>query len=245
MSLPESVASTDPELSASLPYGSLRESKFAHPGFGFERVPSHAQQQTTTTFQPQSLPAYGGIGSYFPANNNLSRDSSHSGIGSLIEESDEMGGMRQSQTDSVSGISQAMNSGLQLNEGGNYSGPGGLSTVVFHQPIRDGPTNNNYDSAPLSSSLTALDLLTQMRQSPDRGTTIAPHDNRAQEESNHLAQQPQQLEQQTAPPMQHLPQFSSYARHHSSGVEPNLAHDEEIDDNNPDTFEAFDFELDG
>jgi hypothetical protein len=237
MVLPESAASTDPELASSVPYGSLRDSKFAHPGFGFERIPAQSSlAPQSTNFQPQSLPAYGGIGSYFNINNNnLSRNSSHSGIGSLIEESDENGGITQSQqTDSVSGIAQIFNSGFQLSENNNhYSGAGGLGTAVFHQPLRDGTANNNYD-APLSSSLTALDILTRIRLSPEGGTTTAPSENRMQADLDHQ----QQLEQQTAPRTHHLHQFGPHYTQHSHDA------DEELDDNNPDTFEAFDFELD-
>jgi hypothetical protein len=156
----------------------------------------------------------------------------------LIEESDENGGITQSQqTDSVSGIAQIFNSGVQLNENNNYySGSGGLGTAVFHQPLRYGTANNNYD-APLSSSLTALDILTQIRLSPEGGTTTAPSENRMRADESPLDQQ-QHLEQQIAPGTHHLHQSGPHYTQHSHDA------DEELDDNNPDTFEAFDFELD-
>ena len=227
MSLPESAASTDPELSSSVPFGSLRESKFAHPGFGFERMPDRSQQQSTNNFLPQSLPAYGGIGSYFPLNNNnSSRNSSQSGIGSLIEESDEL---KQSHNESVSGISQAMDYGLQLNEHEKSYGPGGLSTAVYHQPLQDGPSSNNLHSAPLSSSLTALDILTQIRQSPGGGLKAAPRDNRNQADDISWPQESTNQQLEKSPPMS------------SAHEDDNII----MEDHNPDTFEAFDFELDG
>jgi hypothetical protein len=234
--LPESAASTDPELSSSVPFGSLR--KFAHPGFGFERA-GHAQQQSASAnFQPQSLPAFGGIGLYFPSNNNLSKNSSHSGIGCLIEES-EMGVTRQSQTDTVSGISQAMNSGLQLNKSDNFSGSGGLSATIYHQPLRDGPPSN---FAPLSSSLTALDMLTQMRQSDSEPTIDAS--NEAHTANNHLpqeGQEQQQIDQPVAPPLQPLHHLNPHS-HQYPESQPNSSQDDDIENNNPDTFGAFDCE---
>ncbi|KAK1748889.1 hypothetical protein QTG54_000828 [Skeletonema marinoi] len=98
--LPESVASTDPDLSSSVPFGSLRESQFTHPHLDRWQQSSsnNSYQQTTTTqFQPQSLPAYastgsGGIGSFFLESNNATSSETNrnmlnesSGIGGLLE----------------------------------------------------------------------------------------------------------------------------------------------------------------
>jgi hypothetical protein len=44
--------------------------------------------------------------------------------------------------DSVSGIAQIFNSGLQLNESNNYSGSGGIGATVYYQPLREGTANN-------------------------------------------------------------------------------------------------------
>ena len=238
MLLPESAASTDPELSEPAPYGSLRESKFAHPGFGFERMQAPiTQQQSSNSFQPQSLPAFGGIGSYFPMNNNVSvsRDSINSGIGSLIDESDEiMMRSSHSQTDTISGLSQVMSSGLHLNErDNNPDGLGALPRTNFHHPPPNNKATNN-DPEPLSSSLTALDMLTRMRQSPDRKTTNKP--------INTIPTQPamqQQLDQQQ---MQPLHRFNPYHGQHSNAAETSATKDEEIEDYNPDVTGAFDFE---
>ena len=233
MLLPESAASTDPELSSSVTFGSLRESKFAHPGFGFKRMPDSSQQQSTN-FLPQSLPTRG-IGSYFPVNNNSSMNSSQSGIGSLIKESDEL---KQSYDESVSGISQAMDYGLQLNDQDNRYAPGGLNTAVYHQPLRDGPSNNS-DSAPLSSSLTALDILTQSRQSPERGVSTASEKNRNQVDKISWPQESSNQEREHLMVQKSLPMQLPIEAGQCS------AHEDDMEDHNPDTFEAFDFELDG
>ena len=234
MLLPESVVSTDPELSSSVPYGSLRDSKFAHPGFGFERIPTRSSfSQQQSTFQPQSLPAYGGIGFHYHVNDKHSRDSSNSGIGSLIEESDEV---RRKQTANVSGITQVMNSGFNLNENDDQFSSGGFNTTAFHQPLQDDPS----DSAPLSSSLTALDILTKIRQeSPDRGAMAAPKDSDPETDNNTwYRQQHRQVGQQIAP---HMHQFSP----NTSQDQLNGDRNSPTGEDNPDTFEAFDFELDG
>ena len=243
MLLPESAASTDPELSESAPYGSLRESKFAHPGFGFERMQGPiTQQQSSNSFQPQSLPAYGGIGSYFPMNNNLSRDSINSGIGSLIEESDEiMMRSSHSQTETISGLSQVMSSGLHLNEQeNNPDGLGGLPPINFHEPPPNSRATNN-DPEPLSSSWTALDMLTRMRQSPDRGTANKPMNSEVQPDSSAVPTQPalqQQLDPQQMQPLHHFnPNHGQYLNATESSTR-----DEEIEDYNPDIYGAFDFE---
>jgi hypothetical protein len=223
MALPESAASADPE-SSSVPFGSLRESKFAHPGFGFERMSGqNTRTSASTMFQPQSLPAYSGIGSYFNANNNNLSTSSHSGIGSLLEEAEG----RQSQVDSdCSGLSQVFDSGLQLNEQANHANPNppAPSQTNFQQPCRD-------RDVPMSSSLTALDILTQIRQqsSPGRKATPASPDNKSPVD-NSITQQQQQQEQTNQ--ARNLHQLT------------NVAHDDDIEHHNPDTFEAFDFELD-
>ncbi|KAL7520085.1 hypothetical protein ACHAWX_004830 [Stephanocyclus meneghinianus] len=232
MVLPESAASIDPT-SSSLPYGSLRESKFSHPGFAIERVPGQISCGTEpANFQPQSLPAYSGshgIGSYFNIDNNFSRNSSNSGIGSLLEESEEIGRMRHSETDGVSGITQVFSSGLQLHEPDNAGYPEARNQTTFPPSLRHFGTTN-VDPAPLSSSLTALDILKQIRQRPDRTTPIANPDNRAFVADNSLQQR------------QHWREFNSLAPK-CDEAEPNSTHDDEVGDNNPDTVEAFDFDL--
>lgn len=232
MVLPESAASTDPT-SSSLPYGSLQESKFSHPGFAIERVPGRMSFGTEpANFQPQSLPAYSGshgIGSYFNINNNLSRNSSNSGIGSLLEESEEIGRMRHSETDSLSGITQVFSSGLQLNVPDNSADAEARNQATF-PPSRRHFGTINVDPAPLSSSLTALDILKQIRQRPDRMTPIANPDNRAGIANNPLQQQ------------HHWHEFDSLSPKYD-GAEPNSTHDDDVEDNNPDTVEASDFDL--
>eukprot|EP00804_Cyclotella_cryptica_P003269 CCRYP_010504-RA/>CCRYP_010504-RA protein AED:0.01 eAED:0.01 QI:303/1/1/1/1/1/2/3142/374 len=240
MVLPESAASTDPT-SSSVPYGSLRESKFSHPGFGIERMPGQISFGTdSANFQPQSLPAYSGshgIGSYFNMNNDLSRESSNSGIGSLLEESEEYGRMRHSETDSVSGISQAFSSGLQLNVQDNPGDTEAGKQTAF-PPSRRHVRTTNDDPAPLSSSLTALDILKQIRQSPNRMTPMAHPDNRALDANNALQLQRQQIQHG-----RHWHEFDSSSPNYDEAAL-NSAHDDKVEDNNPDTFEAFDFDLD-
>ncbi len=113
-----------------------------------------------------------GIGLYVIINHNLSRNSSNSGIGSLLEESEEIGRMRHSETDSVSGITQVFSSGLQLHVPDNAGDPEARNQTTF-LPSRRHFGTINVDPAPLSSSLTALDILKQIRQRPDRMTPIA------------------------------------------------------------------------
>lgn len=165
--LPESATATDE--SSSVPYGSLRDSNFAHPGFGFNRqdqMNTSRAAAMSSNFQPQSLPAFteGGIGAYISANNknNTTRGFNHSGsgIGVLLQAEEE------SRTDEVSGITEGC-AGLQLNEDINQGGWAYNNTGTNPPSQSDNRGfGANDEDVPLSSSLTAIDLLTRIRQSP-------------------------------------------------------------------------------
>ena len=242
--LPESVASTDPDLSSSAPFGSLRESQFTHPHL--DRWQQHRSncssihQQTTTQFQPQSLPAYaatgsGGIGSFFPElNNNTTseRDASNesSGIGGLLEGSGE-GDIHNNYSRDVAGIT---NQYSQLTfDGSSRHYAVGQGNVSFDSGRPNHTTNDGH----LSSSLTALDLLARIRQT----TPIVPT-SQIDEQLEPNADPPTGL-MESSTPLHHqllLPQHHNEARSHGGG---NLEqqYDHHAD---PDMFEAFDFELD-
>ena len=137
--------------------------------------------------------------------------------------------MRHSEADSVSGITQVFSSGLQLHVPDNAGDPEARNQTTF-PPSRRHFGTTNVDPAPLSSSLTALDILKQISKRPDRMTPIANPDNRALVTDNSFRQR------------QHWHEFNSLSPE-CDEAEPNSTHDDEVGDNNPDTVEAFDFDL--
>jgi len=243
MALPESVASTDPELSSSAPFGSLRESKFTHPHLDRWQQSSNGssiQQTTTTQFQPQSLPAYaatgsGGIGSFFPESNDFNTSERNtfnesSGIGGLLDGTRE-GDNNNDYLRDVAGITNEY-SQLTLDGFGRLYEDNSQGNVSFD----NGRPNHTINGGNLSSSLTALDMLARMRQT----TQLAP--------PLHL----ERLEPNEHPPSSSritgLMENSSTLHHqqqqqHHEAQSP-VGGNEQQYDHQADLFEAFDFELD-
>lgn len=225
MALPESAASVDPDLSSSVPFGSLRESKFAHPHFDRWQQKSNSNQEATTTqFQPHSLPAYsGGIGAYFPdpdnANTVTNTSNELSGIGGLLE-----GGNNNYSRD-VAGITD------------EYS-----QLTLENTSFDNGRPNHTISDENLSSSLTALDMMTRIRQT-------APLTLQSQLDTS----QPNNAEN---PSITRLMENNSFHQHeqneqqlqYSAAQQPLTRHlgENTVGGNtdDPDTFGAFDFELD-
>ena len=222
MALPESAASVDPDLSSSVPFGSLRESKFAYPHFDRWQQRSNSNQEATTTqFQPHSLPAYsGGIGAYFPdpsnANTVTNASNELSGIGGLLE-----GDNNNYSRDVVAGITD------------------GYSQLTLENTSFDnGRPNHTINDENLSSSLTALDMMTRIRQTAPltlQSQLDTSQPNNAENPritrlmENNSFQQHEQNEQQL--------QYSAAQRHLGENTAGGNTDD-------PDTFGAFDFELD-
>lgn len=220
MALPESAASVDPDLSSSVPFGSLRESKFAHPHFDRWQQKSNSNQEATTTqFQPHSLPAYsGGIGAYFPDPNNANTvtntSNESSGIGGLLE------------GDNNTGITD------------QYS-----QLTLENTAFDNGRPNHTINDENLSSSLTALDMMTRIRQTAPltlQSQLDTSQPNNAENPTritrlteNNSFHQHEQNEQQ----LQYSAAQQTLTRH----IGENTAGGNTDD---PDTFGAFDFELD-
>ena len=239
ISLPESVASTDPELSSSVPFGSLRESQFTHPHLDRWQQRSNDnssnQQTTTTQFQPQSLPVYsGGIGSFFPESNdvtsperNRNAANESSGIGGLLEGSLD-GDSNNYYARDIAGMTNQYNQLTLDGSGIPHDGANGNGTFDNGRP------NNTNDDGNLSRSLTALDMLTRIRQTaplepPSQlERSEANVNSRSNSNLTGLIEQQQQQQQYNA------------AQSHVDGNEQHYDHHA-----NPDMFEAFDFELDG
>ena len=222
MALPESAASVDPDLSSSVPFGSLRESKFAHPHFDRWQQKSNSNQEATTTqFQPHSLPAYsGGIGAYFPDPDNANTVTNTSnGIGGLLE-----GGNNNYSRD-VAGITD------------EYS-----QLTLENTSFDNGRPNHTISDENLSSSLTALDMMTRIRET-------APLTLQSQLDTS----QPNNAEN---PSITRLMENNSFHQHeqneqqlqYSAAQQPLTRHLGENttggNTDDPDTFGAFDFELD-
>ena len=247
ITLPESVASTDPDLSSSVPFGSLRESQFTHPHLDRWQQRSNdssSNQQTTTQFQPQSLPVYastgsGGIGSFFPESNdvtslerNRNTPNESSGIGGLLEGSRDVDNNNNYSSD-IAGMTNQYN---QLTLDG--SGIPAQGNVTFD----NGRSNGTNNDGNLSRSLTALDMLTRIRQTAPLAPpsqlerSEANVDSRSNPNLTGLIEQQQQQQQQQ---QQHHHQYNAA----QSLVDGNEQHYDHHAD--PDMFEAFDFELDG
>jgi len=225
--LPESVASTDPDLSSSVPFGSLRESQFTHPHLDRWQQSSsnNSYQQTTTTqFQPQSLPAYastgsGGIGSFFPESNNATSSETNrnmlnesSGIGDLLEGSRD-GDNNNNYSRDLAGITNDYNQ-LTLDVAGRH--------FFFDN-----------DDGNLSRSLTALDMMTRIRQTaplapPSQLERLESNGVDSSSNSNLTGLMEQQQQQQYNAAQSHVGGNEQHYDHHAD----------------PDMFEAFDFELD-
>jgi len=248
MALPESVASTDPELSSSAPFGSLRESKFTHPYLDRWQQSNGSSIQTTAHFQPQSLPAYaatgsGGIGSFFPESNYFTSSEKNflnesSGIGGLLDETLE-GGNNNDFSRDVASITDEY-SHLTLDGPVRPYEENSRGNVSFD----NGRPNHTINDMNLSSSLTALDMLARMRQT----TQLAP--------PSHL----ERLEPNVHPPstsrttglMENCSTLYHHHHHHQQqqqyhhNAQSTVGGNEQQYDQHadPDTFGAFDFELD-
>lgn len=222
MSLPESAASVDPDLSSSVPFGSLRESKFAHPHF--DRWQQVNQEATTTQFQPHSLPAYSsGIGTYFPdpsnANTVTNTSNELSGIGGLLE-----GDNNNYSRDVVAGITD------------EYS-----QLTLENTSFDNGRPNHTIDDENLSSSLTALDMMTRIRQT-------APLTLQSQLDTS----QPNNAENPRITRLMENDSFHQHEQNNEQQLQYSAAHQpRHLGENtaggntdDPDTFGAFDFELD-
>ena len=225
MALPESAASVDPDLSSSVPFGSLRESKFAHPHFDrWQQKSSNSNQEATTTlFQPHSLPTSCGIGAYFPdpsnANTITNTSNELSGIGGLLE------GDNNNYSRDVAGITD------------EYS-----QLTLENTAFDNGRPNHTINDENLSSSLTALDMMTRIRQTApltlqsqldtsQPNNAENPRITRSME--NDSFHQHEQNEQQL--------QYSAAQQPLTRHLGENTAGGNTDD---PDTFGAFDFELD-
>ena len=293
MALPESATSNDP-IASSVPYGSLRESRFAHPQHGSNNWqgqhrsvrfagdtngPSHATMMSSShdynsghAFQPQSLPAYsgfGGIGTYLnrhdngnSSNNNMpggagiapgnmlggpgmtsdnmlggtgiapNNMSGGAGIGGLLDESSnntQCNGLGE-----VNGITEGC-SELQLNEGADSMNHGGLPHNNGNASYGlNGFEDNHFDSAPLSSSMTALDILTMFHN--NRGTAMPDPSNRSADVDNNATQQN----------ILHQPYYNNVPAQYTDNNEGGsscFGNDNDDRHANPDTFEAFDLEF--
>mmetsp|Transcript_23814 Transcript_23814/g.39247 ORF Transcript_23814/g.39247 Transcript_23814/m.39247 type:complete len:364 (-) Transcript_23814:2076-3167(-) len=242
ISLPESAASTDPDLSSSLPFGSLRESQFTHPHLDRWQQRSNdssSNQLTTTKFQPQSLPVYastgsGGIGSFFPESNDVTlpeRDrnmlNESSGIGGLLEGSRD-GDNNNYYSRDIAGMTNQYNQ-LAL-DGSGIPHDGAQGNVTFD----DGRPNGTNDDGNLSRSLTALDMLKRIRQT----APLAPPSQLERPEANVESRSNSNL----TGLMEQQQQQNQYNAAQSL-VDGNEQHYDHHAD--PDMFEAFDFELDG
>ncbi len=239
IALPESVASTDPDLSSSVPFGSLRESQFTNPHLDrWQQSNSNSNnQQTTMQFQPQSLPVYastgsGGIGSFFPESNdaasserNRSMLNESSGIGGLLEGSRD-GDNNNYYSRDIAGITNEYNQLTLDGPGRTYAESNGLQG---NGTFDNGRPNDTNDEGNLSRSLTALDMLTRIRQT---APPLAPPSQLERSEGNVDSRSNSNLtgliEQQQ--------QFD--------GARPHADSNEQHYDADPDMFEAFDFELD-
>ncbi len=231
IALPESVASTDPELSSSVPFGSLRESQFTHPHLDRwqQNNGSSYNQQTATQFQPQSLPVYastgsGGIGSFFPESNDVTslerNRSESSGIGSLLEGSRD-GDNNNYYSRDIAGITNEYN---QLTLDGPGAESNGQGNVTFDNGR---PNNDTYDDGNLSRSLTALDMLTRIRQS---APPLAPPSQLEHSEAN--------VDSRSSSNLTGLIEQQQQQYNADSNEQHYYHHTD------PDMFEAFDFELD-
>lgn len=230
MILPESA---DLDLSSSVPFGSLRDSKFAHPRYDLWQQQSSSRgnnYQATTQFQPQSLPAYsGGIGAFFPESNYVGTENKKlnesSGIGGLLEGSQE-GGNNNVSCDIIAVTEECSHLSLET------AGIGPMHT-----------TNDEN----LSRSFTALDMMTRIRETtPSVAAAPPPPLSQLERLESNVEYHPsmitgvmmdqsdfyQQREQQ-----QQLQYLESQTPTENTGGS-------NEQDDHPDTFEAFDFELD-
>jgi len=239
--LPESVASTDPDLSSSVPFGSLRESQFTHPHLDRWQQSSsnNSYQQTTTQFQPQSLPAYastgsGGIGSFFPESNNAASSETNrnmlnesSGIGGLLEGSRD-GDNNNNYSRDIAGITNDYNQLTLDGSGRPYAESNDQRNITFDNGRPYGST----DDVNLSRSLTALDMMTRIRQT----APLAPPSQLERLESNGVDSS---SNSNLTGLMEQQQQQYNAAQSPVGGNEQHYDHHAD-----PDMFEAFDFELD-
>mmetsp|Transcript_15389 Transcript_15389/g.32389 ORF Transcript_15389/g.32389 Transcript_15389/m.32389 type:complete len:428 (+) Transcript_15389:84-1367(+) len=278
MALPESVSSNDP-IASSVPYGSLRESRFAYPqqrglsqNDNFGTSSSHAKMASSNpghnslhSFHPQSLPAQSGIGAYFNRQDNIASAaenvSTGSGIGGLLNEAGNNQQFSEGSGD-IAGIMERCTD-LQLNDDGESMNQRALP---IHQNTAyentSGFGGNNHDQAPLSSSLTALDILTMAHR--NRGSHISRSEleppsqapfgfesnrnletristNLGNEQRSHIGHQQVILH---GPYFNHTP--AQYTDNNVHNYDRGGSFDNDNDDNhaNPDAFGAFDLELD-
>mmetsp|Transcript_33322 Transcript_33322/g.60038 ORF Transcript_33322/g.60038 Transcript_33322/m.60038 type:complete len:245 (-) Transcript_33322:229-963(-) len=241
VTLPASVVSANPKLFSSVQYGSLRESGFPRDQCDHLRVEkSNDAEVSADSFLPLSFPAYpqnGCIEAHF----NPNRSSSNSSLGGSVIGllSQKSGGNSQLIVDDVEGIAEGCN-GIALNEvaGTLCNGPmqrDVVSSIVGNQVDNEERYETRVELAPLSSSLTALEVLTQIKILPmthNETVNIEPP-KKATSVGNNILQQngSQQLHTRLTPPQYSL-----------AGM---FSHDNDDHLANPDTFEAFDFELDG
>ena len=234
--LPESVASTDPDLSSSVPFGSLRESQFTHPHLDRWQQSSsnNSYQQTTTTqFQPQSLPAYastgsGGIGSFFPESNNATSSETNR---NMLNESSGIGGLLEGSRDGDNNIAGITNDYNQLTLDGSGR-PYAESNDQQNNTFDNGRPFGSTDDGNLSRSLTALDMMTRIRQT----APLAPPSQLERLESNGVDSS---SNSNLTGLMEQQQQQYNAAQSPVGGNEQHYDHHAD-----PDMFEAFDFELD-
>lgn len=239
VTLPASVVSANPKLFSSVQYGSLRESRFPRDQCDqFRLEKSNDAEVIADSFLPSSFSAYPQDG-HIEAHFNPNRSSSNSSLGGSVIGllSQKSGGKSQLIVDDVEGIAEGCN-GIALNEGAGplCNGPMQrhvVSSIVGNQVDNEESHETRVD--PLSNSLTALEVLTQIRKLPMTHNEMVNIElpKKATPVGNNILQRnrSQQLHTRFTPP-----QYS---------VAGMLSHDNDDHHANPDTFEAFDFELDG
>lgn len=217
--LPESVVSASPKSLSSVQYGSLRESRNHFDRYLGMEEKSGMATTTHESMWSNSLPAY-------------SRSYMGGPVGSLPPQS----GANSHPLDGIEAITEGC-TGITLGNGLNDTHrAGGLSTIFgsgadFNEESAGAGVDAGAisESAPLSSSLTAMDLLTRIKGSRVMLQTTSPTE-------GHFPQ-PNELQQP----------HESFTHHEQTQNEVEDTNGYTIDEqyDNDDTFEAFDFELDG
>ena len=211
VTLPESVVSTNPKSISSFQYGSLRESKFSRQ---CDPLQGREQYGATNSFRTRSLPlnSENGVGAYFTAKSDLPSPSTHNSLDGVIQLLPQnCGANSQFRGDDVKGITEGC-SDIALDD----------ASVPSVQDSRGDACS--FDLAPLSSSLTALDVLTRTKDSISGMVNTGSLEKTLVSGIISQHNESQQL-------------------HHCFPENPIGGNDDQHA--NPDTFEAFDFELDG
>lgn len=234
--LPESVASMNQSLSSSVQYGSLRESRYQRGLCDNFRSRKMNGAGTSDSFQPLGSPMATECHTAIHLNSNLSSSLGGSGLGLL---SQRVEGNALPVRNDVEGITRGCHD-IKLREA---NGPPSCARGMGggHDPLGfdDGAT----DPAPLSRSLTALDILTRIRGPQGTARREGASAEGARAEGAHAG----------------VPRGGVVVAAREGGSRPlhggvsppqcpatgASSDEDEYDDANPDTFEAFDLELEG